>query len=70
MNFNDLKDKALTKSQMRNIKGGVKTGNCGYHNTTTDTVHCNISKEEALSGVKDGNGYWCCDSCGSSSYCG
>ena len=28
MNFNDLKEKALSKEQLRSIKGG--SGTCGY----------------------------------------
>ena len=53
MNFNVLKTKALSKNQMRAIKGG--SGTCGK----AQAMH--MATEE---------GHWCCDSCGSSSYCG
>lgn len=68
MNFNDLKNKALTKNQMRAIKGGW--GTCGYK-TSTGKIECGVYKNEALMMTINGTeGNWCCDSCATSSYCG
>lgn len=39
MNFNVLKTKALSKNQMRAIKGG--SGTCGYK-SPTGTVKCGV----------------------------
>ncbi|MGN0048442.1 MAG: TIGR04149 family rSAM-modified RiPP [Bacteroides sp.] len=66
MNFNDLKEKALSKEQLRSIKGG--SGTCGYI-SPSGTVECNVSKEQAQFMATEG-GYWCCDSCYLTSYCG
>ncbi|MDE6215721.1 TIGR04149 family rSAM-modified RiPP [Bacteroides sp.] len=66
MNFNDLKAKAINKKQMRAIKGG--SGTCGYK-SPTGTVECGVSKKHAQF-MATPDGYWCCDSCASSSYCG
>ena len=66
MNFNVLKTKALSKNQMRAIKGG--SGTCGYK-SPTGTVKCGVSKAQAMHRATE-EGHWCCDSCGSSSYCG
>lgn len=44
MNFNVLKTKALSKNQMRAIKGG--SGTCGYK-SPTGTVKCGVSKAQA-----------------------
>mgnify|MGYP000675887679 CR=1 FL=1 len=45
MNFNVLKTKALSKNQMRAIKGG--SGTCGYK-SPTGTVKCGVSKAQAM----------------------
>lgn len=66
MNFNDLKKVALSKNQMRAIKGG--SGTCGYK-SPSGTVECNVSKTQAQFMATE-NGHWCCDSCNISSYCG
>ena len=66
MNFNVLKTKALSKNQMRAIKGG--SGTCGYK-SPTGTVKCGVSKAQAMHMATE-EVHWCCDSCGSSSYCG
>ncbi len=71
MNFSELKNSSfvLSKENMKQVKGG---GTCGYK-TSTGTIECGVSKDEALHMVTDqeGNihGNWCCDSCGGSSYC-
>lgn len=51
---------------MRAIKGG--SGTCGYK-SPTGTVKCGVSKAQAMHMATE-EGHWCCDSCGSSSYCG
>lgn len=70
MNFNDLKAKTLTRSQMRDIKGGANgNGTCGYKKD--GRAYCNLSKAQVMAATDNGNvGNWCCDSCPSSSYCG
>ncbi len=66
----------LSNEEQKMIKGG---GTCGYRvtmaagegvdGTTTLTV-CGVGKSEAMAAMSLGSGHWCCDSCGSSSYCG
>lgn len=69
MDFKSLKQNRviLSKQQMKEVKGG--TGSCGFKNSNGVT-RCHLSKAEALHMYdgKDGS-YWCCDSCGSTSYC-
>ena len=50
-------------------------GTCGYQAWTGDSwvIGCNLSKEEMQEGYNWWDTpykNWCCDSCGSSSYCG
>ena len=72
--FNELKTRnILSKRQMQHVRGGG--GTCGYVGPVVNgsrTVMCNISKEEALFWVgESGNvASWCCDSCGTTWYCG
>ena len=72
--FSELKKRNLLSSEsMSSIRGGRMalqngTGTCGFK-TLTGTVGCGVSKAVALFMIEEG-GYWCCDSCGSSSYCG
>lgn len=81
MNFSDFKksENLLTKEQMKNVKGG--SGTCGYMVTIPASyddptmgyvtlIDCNVSKRDALSMVSLGSGWWCCDSCSTTSYCG
>ncbi|MDY3789716.1 TIGR04149 family rSAM-modified RiPP [Bacteroides fluxus] len=65
MKFNELKKIALNKTQMRAIKGG---GNCGAV-SGSGSVICNVTKEQAQFWAVGDGAHWCCDSCGSSSYC-
>ena len=65
----------LSRSEMKNLKGGL-TDSCAYYYAGPDGgVVRNISKSDALAGynqaVADGYGaqsHWCCDSCGSASW--
>lgn len=75
MNFGEV----LTREQMRNVLGGYipeEQGTCGYIliGVNYNYSQCNVSKSTAKSQAEaaDGytHGYWCCDSCGSTSYCG
>ena len=77
--FSELKKRNLLSNEsMSIIRGGRKvqrlpdsnTGTCGYK-TDYGIIQCNVSKAEALFMVENGDlGYWCCDSCAQSSYCG
>jgi natural product precursor len=77
MKFNDFKnsENLLSNEQMKSVKGG--TGTCGYSVTMYDEVSnqswtevvCGVRKSEALGAVMAYGGNWCCDSCGTSSYC-
>lgn len=72
--FSDLKKRNLLSIEaMSEIKGGQAayangTGSCGYK-TKSGTIGCGVSKDVAMFMIEEG-GHWCCDSCGSSSYCG
>lgn len=68
MKFEQLKSMALDKNQMRAIKGGH--GTCGYL-TSSGTYNCGVTKDQALHMTMNGtDGYWCCDSCAATRYCG
>ena len=58
----------LSRDEMKTVVGGQMQATCGYK-SSTGTVGCGVSKAEALF-MTEGGGNWCCDSCGSSSYCG
>jgi len=68
MNFSDFKNSGnvLSKEEMSGVKGG---GTCGYKGAD-GTIICGISKAGALFMLTDKGDRWCCDSCGTSSYCG
>ena len=77
MNFSNFKNSSslLSKEQMKNVKGG---GTCGYFYWGTDEVStdqfpvsdCGVSKSQAMGLAGANGGWWCCDSCGTTSYCG
>ncbi len=77
MNFNDFKNSknVLSNEQMKNVKGG---GTCGYKIVIAEglsqetLIECGVSQGKALEMLKMGNvsANWCCDHCGTSSYCG
>ncbi|MDX9845494.1 MAG: rSAM-modified peptide [Tenuifilaceae bacterium] len=75
MKFSDFKNSKdlLSQEQMKRVIGG--SGTCGYAGPVVNgkrTVICGVSKEAALfmfDGGGDGSN-WCCDSCGTSTYCG
>ena len=61
----------LTDKQLRATLGGYDynpPGTCGAINNS-GAVKCCVSKNTALKHVESG-GRWCCDSCGSTDYCG
>ena len=77
MNFSDFKNSSslLSKEQMKNVKGG---GTCGYRVEVYDEVSneswievgCGVSQSSAMGLAGHYGGNWCCDNCGTSSYCG
>lgn len=66
----------LSEKEMKNVMGGSGTGTCGWSGNPNAYFEiltfpqCGLSKEEALRYFNDFGGNWCCDSCGSSTYCG
>lgn len=66
----------LLRSQLATILGGVgdatlessEGGTCGYRSLSGVEL-CNITKDQAKGFADSNGGYWCCDSCGSTSYC-
>lgn len=70
MSFSNFKNSKnlLNAEQMKRVSGGG-TGTCGFWNPDTGSSGCKMSKAEALF-MRDGTGYWCCDSCDETSYCG
>lgn len=68
--FSDLKGRDILSSEsMSLIKAGYPTGTCGYINEDGRS-ECNVSKSFALYMHEWGGGYWCCDSCAETFYCG
>lgn len=64
-------DKILTKKEMSKVKGSG--GGCGVYYPLTGGGYvksCNVSYSTASSMGSKPGAYWCCSSCGSSSYCG
>jgi hypothetical protein len=65
----------LSAEELKHVKGGTG-GTCGFirpgstEGVNNPVVNCSVSKEYALSQVSQYGGNWCCESCGSSSYCG
>jgi natural product precursor len=56
----------LSREEMKTVVGG---GTCGW--SGGGQHDCNVSKAEALHmSSSHPDGYWCCDSCNTSSYCG
>jgi len=58
----------LTREESKKIRGG--SGTCGAI-SPSGSILCNVSKDTALWWKTDEpGGWWCCESCGTSSYCG
>ena len=71
ISFNDLvalRANRLIESEMSVLYGGFDPGTCGYLHPSGHR-DCNISKDDALDLLAAYGGNWCCDSCGSSTYC-
>jgi hypothetical protein len=73
---NNLKNKIysmknLTRTQMKNINGGLDSGSgtCCAHSADWGYEYCNVDKATAMSKANEyastsgHSGYWCCDSC-------
>lgn len=56
----------LNKSEMKNVRGGVVSGTCGFKTAEGRTFY-GVNKSFAQEMAADG-GRWCCDSCGSASW--
>jgi len=76
INLKEIQE-VMSEQELKKVLGGMATtssGTCGWTTTTSDGViwyDCGVSKEEAQHKASLGtNGYWCCDSCGQTSYCG
>lgn len=71
--------KFLTEQQMKGVKAGYgygekkpwpgqKTGTCGWR--SGGDIICCASQEEVFRLYDEWSGNWCCDSCGTTTYCG
>jgi hypothetical protein len=82
-NFGNLKinlEKVLRNEELLNLKGGVQDpiggpGTCGYNVWAYGhwAAECNVNYATVQRIIQvwgAENVWWCCDSCGSSSYCG
>ena len=59
----------LTDNEMKFVTGGYGSGTCGWsidHNLGI----CGVSKDTALELYYSFGGWWCCDHCSSTPYCG
>lgn len=71
-----IAEKALSAEETKLLKGGVEEeggGSCGYTytNSTGGTVtFCATNRAFAKSTAEANGGWWCCDSCSTTSYCG
>jgi hypothetical protein len=82
--LNDLllnSEKQLKPEELITLKGGFEVGGtCGYHcwanyNSSYQASECGLSQSQVQGMISTYQSYdwscnWCCDSCGSSSYCG
>lgn len=60
----------LAKANVEALASGeFNEGTCGY-SPDGITGMCNIRKDHVLELYYSFGGYWCCDSCSSTSYCG
>ena len=62
----------LSEKELKNVLGGGGDysgypGTCGW--SGNGVTICGIPKADALSLLNSHGGHWCCDSCGSSTYC-
>jgi hypothetical protein len=66
-NFNGV----LSRDEMRQVNGGQMPapGTCGYQSGNGNIGMCGVSRAEAQAGSAANGGYWCCDSCPTTSYC-
>ena len=76
INFKTMKKKfmnfleKLSHDEMRTITGGYGTGNCGWSGGSGWDGGCDYDQATAMDFQATWGGYWCCESCGSTSYCG
>jgi len=70
--FKELKKmNLLTSREMSDLKGSgsYPSGTCGYYGSD-GSIECGVNKAYAIYMADWTNGYWCCDSCAETSYCG
>lgn len=64
----EMSDLALANVEAL-ASGEFNEGTCGY-SPDGSTGMCNIRKDHVLELYYSFGGYWCCDSCSSTRYCG
>lgn len=66
-NFENL----LSQDEMKTVVGGYGGGTCGWDGGSYSSgPYCGYPKSYVTYWASIYGGHWCCDSCGSSSYCG
>ena len=74
LNLEKLKlaaEDVLQRSQMAGIYGGSgASGTCGWDGGNLTSPFCGISRKAAKDNAAEHGGYWCCDNCSTTSYCG
>ena len=61
----------LSREEMRLINGGMAPGTCGVYYTSASgatVTGCASSKDSVVAIATATNGYWCCDSCATTSW--
>jgi len=61
-------ENVLSKNELFLLTGG---GTCGFRVWAYGKwqIDCGVAKSDALLAVENWGGNWCCDSCGTSTYC-
>jgi hypothetical protein len=64
-------EKVMKNEELVTLRGGYG-GTCGYKVWAYGQwqIDCGVTQEEALLAYGNWGGWWCCDSCSSTSYCG
>jgi len=57
----------LSRDEMRTITGGY---GCGWSGGGSYAPDCDLSQGDAMALQAEFGGYWCCESCGTTYYCG
>ena len=71
MKLNLKPEKMLSHEELVSFRGGSGDyGTCGWNGGGVSAPVCGISKSSAQALQAAYGGYWCCDSFGSTGYCG